>query len=315
MKAMINKIFAYGLLLLTCILPISCSDWTEPEPVDLGINSPKDQNPELWARYMQVLGTYKQSKHYVVYARFDNSPERVVNEGSYLRSLPDSLDIVTLSNSGNITDVDREDILLLREKSTRVLYLVDYAAQVSIIADAAALGAWLDKAVAAAAELNLDGFAFTGAPLYSGTEVELAARREAARLIVSKLSAATGENKLLVLEGNPDFVETADFGKLSYVVLNTADLTNVTDLKLTVEGLPDNTVLPREKILLSARIGDQIVDERNVKQNAVPLMTDRIPAMGSLGGLAIYSIGSDYYNAKMNYETTRTAIQQMNPSK
>lgn len=47
----------------------------------------------------------------------------------------------------------------------------------------------------------------------------------------------------------------------------------------------------------------------------MPLMTDRVAAMGPLGGLAIHNIGSDYYSANMNYETTRTAIQQMNPSK
>lgn len=302
-------------LLLVSSLIVSCSDWNDPEPVDLGINNAKDQNPELWARYIQVLGVYKQSKHYIAYARFNNSSEKPVNEGTYLRSLPDSLDIVTLGNPEKISVYDREDISLLQEKSTRVLYLVDYMTRANTLTDAAALGTWLDKAVNEAAELNLDGFAFTGIPFYNGTDAELAARKEAARLIISKLSAATGGNKLLVLEGSPDFVDPADLEKLNYIALNTADLTHVTELRLMIAGLPANNVLPREKILLSARIGDQIVDEKNEKQSTVPLMTDRIPVMGSLGGLAIYSIGSDYYNAKMNYETTRTAIQQMNPSK
>ena len=94
MKAIIYNIFTCTLLLLACVLPTACSDWNEPEPVDVNINSPKDQNPELWASYMQVLNTYKQSKHYIAYTRFDNSPEKPVNEGSFLRSLPDSLDIV-----------------------------------------------------------------------------------------------------------------------------------------------------------------------------------------------------------------------------
>ena len=203
MKAIIYNIFTCTLLLLACVLPTACSDWNEPEPVDVNINSPKDQNPELWASYMQVLNTYKQSKHYIAYTRFDNSPEKPVNEGSYLRSLPDSLDIVTLCNPGNISDNDREDILLLREKSTRVIYLVDYAAQAATFTDAAALGTWLDKAVAAATELNLDGFAFTGVRLYSGTDAEMVARKEAAQLIVSKLSATTGGGKLLVFVYRP----------------------------------------------------------------------------------------------------------------
>lgn len=315
MKAIVNKLLACGLLFAACILPIACSDWNAPESVDLGLNNAKDQNPELWAQYMQVLSTYKQSKHYVTYARFDNSPEKPVNEGSYLRSLPDSVDIVTLCNPENITDFNREDIPLLREKSTRILYLVDYAAQASTLSDATTLEAWLDKAINAATELNLDGFAFTGIPIYSGTSSELTARKEAAQIIVSKLSVAASSGKLLVLEGSPDFVASADLRKLNYIALNTADLTNITELKLTIAGLPDNNILPREKLLLSARIGDQILNEKNEKINAVYLMTDRVPAMGPLGGIAIYSIGNDYYNPKMNYENTRTVIQQMNPSK
>ncbi|UVQ23072.1 hypothetical protein NXX60_01720 [Bacteroides thetaiotaomicron] len=46
----------------------------------------------------------------------------------------------------------------------------------------------MDKAVATATELKLDGFAFNGLPSYGGTDAEQAARKEAARLIVSKLS-------------------------------------------------------------------------------------------------------------------------------
>lgn len=315
MKTIINKILKYGLLLMTFVLPVACSDWNEPEPVNLGVNSAKDQNPELWARYMQVLHTYKQSKHYIAYARFDNSTEKSVNEGSYLRSLPDSLDIVTLSNPDRISEFDREDIPLLQEKSTRLLYLVDYAAQATNLTDITALGAWLDEAVATANELKLDGFAFTGTPLYGGTDAELAAHTEKSRLVVSKLSAAAGQDKLLVLEGNPAFVNDEDLEKLNYVVLNTVDLTNVTDLKLQVAGVLANSKLPKDKLLLAARMGDQMTDEASVKQDAVTLMTDRVASLGPLGGLGIYAVGEDYYSPKMNYEITRTSIQLMNPSK
>lgn len=318
MKTIIYKPFIYSLLFLAVfLLPVACDDWNEPETVDLDINSAKEQNPELWARYMQTLRTYKQSEHYLSYAHFDNSPEKPVNEGSYLRSLPDSLDIVTLGNSHQISDYDREDILLLQEKSIRVLYLIDYAAHASSLADIAALNNWLDKEIATAAGFNLDGFAFTGLPMYSGTEDELALHKEKSRLIVSKLSAAAGQDKLLVLEGDPAFIDETDFDKLSYIVLNTAGVTNVTDLKLQVMGILANagSFFPKDKLLLSAQVGVQVIDEAGTKQEAVTLMTDRVVALGPLGGLGIYAIGSDYYSPTMNYEITRTAIQLMNPSK
>lgn len=314
MKTIVNNLLRCTLLLMISVLPAACSEWNEPESVNLDINSAKDQNPELWARYMQVLHTYKQSKHYITYARFDNSLDKSVNEGNYLRSLPDSIDIVTLSNPDKLSDYDLEDIPLLQEKSIRVLYLVDYAVQATEIDNVATLGIWLDKIIATVNELKLDGFAFTGIPLYSGTDAELVAHKEKSRLLVSKLSAAVGQEKLLVFEGNPAFVDAADLSKLDYVVLNTADLTNVTDLKLQVAGVIGNG-LPKDNLLLAARIGGLISDENSVKQEAVTLMTDRVASLGSLGGLGIYSIGDDYYSPRMNYEITRTAIQLMNPSK
>ena len=316
MKTIIYKQFIYSLLFLTAfLLPVACDDWNEPEIVDIDINSAKEQNPELWARYMQALRTYKQSEHYLSYAHFDNSPEKSLNEGSYLRSLPDSLDIVTLGNSHQISDYDREDIPLLQEKSIRVLYLIDYVAHASSLTDITALNSWLDKEIAPSAELNLDGFAFTGLPLDNGTDAELASYKEKSRLIVSKLSTATGQDKLLVLEGNPAFVDEADFDKLNYIVLNTAELTNVTDLKLQVTGILANSLLSKDKLLLSVQMGGQVIDETGVKQEAVTLITDRVVTLGPLGGLGIYAIGNDYYSPTRNYEITRTAIQLMNPSK
>lgn len=314
MKIIVNKLLKCTLLLMISVLPVACSDWNEPESVNLDINSAKDQNPELWARYMQVLHTYKQSKHYITYARFDNSLDKSVNEGNYLRSLPDSIDIVTLSNPDKLSVYDLEDIPLLQEKSIRVLYLVDYAAQTTEIEDVTTLGMWLDKIVATVNELKLDGFAFTGIPLYSGTDAELVARKEKSRLLVSKLSAAVGQEKLLVFEGNPAFIDATDLGKLNYVVLNTADLTNVTDLKLQVAGVLANG-LPKDNLLLATRIGEQITDENGVKQDAVTLMTDRVVSLGPLGGIGFFAIGKDYYSPRMNYEITRTSIQLMNPSK
>lgn len=316
MKTIIYKQFIYSLLFLTAfLLPVACDDWNEPEIVDIDINSAKEQNPELWARYMQALRIYKQSEHYLSYAHFDNSPEKSLNEGSYLRSLPDSLDIVTLGNSHQISDYDREDIPLLQEKSIRVLYLIDYVAHASSLTDITALNSWLDKEIATSAELNLDGFAFTGLPLYNGTDAELASYKEKSRLIVSKLSTATGQDKLLVLEGNPAFVDEADFDKLNYIVLNTAELTNVTDLKLQVTGILANSLLSKDKLLLSVQMGGQVIDETGVKQEAVTLMTDRVVALGPLAGLGIYAIGNDYYSPIRNYEITRMVIQLMNPSK
>lgn len=301
------------LVLLTLALPTACSDWNDIEPVNIDPQHPKDQNPELWERYMESLRVYKQERpHYITYGSFDNGAEQAKNEGAFLRSLPDSLDIVTLANPENITSYDREDIPAVQEKSTRVLYLVDYAAKMTELTDAAALGTWLDKVVATVNELHLDGFAFNGLPLYGGTDAEQAARKEAARLIVSKLSAV---NKTLVFEGDPAFVNADDLDKLDYIVMGTAGIESAVSLKIYVANVINTYALPKEKLLLAAKMGAKIVDEENVKQDAVTNMIGRVIPLGPLGGLAIYALGDDYYQTGMNYQSCRTAIQMMNPSK
>lgn len=312
-KNSINRLYTGLFLLLALLLTASCSDWKDIESLDIVPQHAKDQDPELWARYMESLRTYKQERpHYITYCSFDNGIEQSKNEGAYLRSLPDSLDIVTLANSENITAYDREDIPLLQEKSTKVLYLVNYATRMSEFTDAATLGVWLDKAVATVAELKLDGFAFNGLPLYGGTESEQVARKEAAKLIVSKLSA-TG--KMIIYEGDPAFVDATDLDKLDYIVLNTSEIDNVSDLKLLVASALNNKAIPKEQLLLAAKIDNQITNENGKKQDAVTEMTDRVASLGPLAGLAIYSIGDDYYHAKISYEVTRRTIQMMNPSK
>lgn len=296
-----------------CLLT-SCDDWTDPEEVDYAIKDPSEQNPELWARYIESLRIYKLERpHYVTYASFNNGVEPSKNEGNYLRSLPDSLDFVTLANSENITVADREDIPQLQEKSTRVLYHVDYAKKMAELPDDAALGAWLDKAIATAAELKIDGFAFSGLPLYGGTEAEQAARKASAKLIVSKLSA-TG--KALVFEGDPSFMDAADMEKLDYVVLlNTADIERAVALKLLVTNtLEMHTTLSKKQLILATKMNGKLADEDGKWHNAVLEMPNHVVSLGPLAGIAIYSIGEDYYQPEKNYNTCRTAIQTMNPS-
>ncbi|WP_195533317.1 glycoside hydrolase family 18 [Bacteroides finegoldii] len=315
MKISIPNIFTYLFLLLALFATASCSDLTDQKTVDIDPQHAKEQNPELWARYMEALRTYRQSEHFITYGSFDNGTEKPKNEGAYLRSLPDSLDIVTPTHPESLTSYDCEDILLLQEKSIKVLYLVDYTAQMSTLTDAAKLGAWLDKAIATASQLGMNGFAIKGTPLYGGTEAEQAARREAAKLIVSKLSAGLRDDDLLIFEGDPAFVDTDDLDKLDYVVLNTATIANAVDLKLYVTNVIDNLALAKDKLLLSAKVGSKLVSEEGDKLDAVANMTDRVISVGPLGGLAIYNLGDDYFHTGMNYEVTRKAIQMMNSSR
>ena len=202
----------------------ACNDWTEMETVDSKVEKPWEQDPALWAEYTAALRAYKQSEHFIVYARLHNSPEKASSEQDFMRCLPDSLDIVTLTNADNFSKFDAEDMDVMREKGTKVLYQVDYAARAEEFADMQALDAYLDRVVAAVAANGMDGYSFTTDPLAT----------DATARIVEKFAAAKSEGQLLVFEGNPLSLAAADRPKVDFIALDTEKLENVQEVKLQV---------------------------------------------------------------------------------
>lgn len=291
--------------LVVLLLGASCSDWTETEAIENTVYKPWEQDPALWADYTAALRAYKQSEHYLSYARLHNSPAQAASEQDFMRCLPDSLDIVTLTNADNFSAYDAEDMAVMREKGTKVLYQVDYAARKAEFADAAALKTYLDGVIAAVAVNGLDGYSFTANPLDA----------VATATIVATLSAAKTDGQLLVYEGNPLFVAEADRAKLDYVVLDTEATTDITTLKLQVVNATGYAGIAPERLLLAAAAGAPLYDEDVVEHAAITEMAERVVSLGPLAGLAAYDIDNDYYDVERNYPLLSDAIQLLNPSK
>ncbi|OKZ28198.1 MAG: hypothetical protein BHV68_23115 [Bacteroidales bacterium 43_8] len=302
------KTITFLILLVASIASTACSDWTDTEAVENNVIKPWEQGPELWAQYTQMLRDYKQREHFLVIAHFDNAPKVATGEKDFMRGLPDSLDMVILTNADNFSRYDAEDMATMREKGTKVLYRVDYAARMEELADAAKLGAYLDKVIASVRENGMDGYSFTGIP-YQGDAV----RAEAAALLVQKLSA--DEQKTLIFEGDPTFVAKADRAKVDYFVLNTENTENVTDVKMQVARALGYLTIPASKLLLAADVAAPIMDEEKVEQNAVTELTARVVSLGPLCGLAVHNVKKNYYSAERNYPLVCEAIQTLNPSK
>ena len=290
---------------MALLLGASCSDWTETESIDNTVLKPWEQYPALWADYTAALREYKASAHYLSYARLYNSPSPASSEQDFMRCLPDSLDIVTLTNADNFSAYDAEDMAAMHEKGTKVLYQVDYAARKAEFSSEAALKTYLDGVIAAVRTNGMDGYSFTADPLDAATTAS----------IVATLSAARSDGQLLVFEGNPLSVAEADREKLDYVVLDTEKAENTTDVRLQVLNATGYAGIPAEKLLLAAEIDAPLQDEDRTEYAAVELMARCVVEYGPLAGFAAYNIAGDYYHAEMNYQTIRTAIQTLNPSK
>ena len=300
-----TSIYRLILPVVVLLLGASCSDWTETENIDNTVLKPWEQDPALWADYTAALRAYKASEHYLSYARLHNSPSPAASEQDFMRCLPDSLDIVTLTNADNFSAYDAEDMAAMHEKGTKVLYQVDYAARKAEFSGEAALKTYLDGVIAAVAANGLDGYSFTADPLDAATTAT----------IVATLSAARSDGQLLVFEGNPLSVAEADRAKLDFVVLDTEKAENTTEVQLQVLNATGYAGIAPEKLLLAAEIDAPLQDEDRTEYAAVELMARCVVEYGPLAGFAAYNIAGDYYHAEMNYQTIRTAIQTLNPSK
>lgn len=300
-----TSIYRLILPVVVLLLGASCSDWTETENIDNTVLKPWEQDPALWADYTAALRSYKASEHYLSYARLHNSPSPAASEQDFMRCLPDSLDIVTLTNADNFSAYDAEDLAAMHEKGTKVLYQVDYAARKAEFSGEAALKTYLDGVIAAVAANGLDGYSFTTDPLDAA----------ATATIVATLSAARSDGQLLVFEGNPLSVAAADRAKLDFVVLDTEKAENTTGVQLQVLNATGYAGIPADKLLLAAEIDAPLQDADRTEYAAVEAIARCVVEYGPLAGFAAYNIAGDYYHAEMNYQTIRTAIQTLNPSK
>ena len=300
-----TSIYRLILPVVVLLLGASCSDWTETENIDNTVLKPWEQDPALWADYTAALRAYKASAHYLSYVRLHNSPSPAASEQDFMRCLPDSLDIVTLTNADNFSAYDAEDMAAMHEKGTKVLYQVDYAARKAEFSGEAALKTYLDGVIAAVAANGLDGYSFTTDPLDAAATAS----------IVATLSAAKTDGQLLVFEGNPLSVAAADREKLDYVVLDTEKAENTTDVRLQVLNATGYAGIAADRLLLAAEIDAPLQDADRTEYAAVELMARCVVEYGPLAGFAAYNIAGDYYHAEMNYQTIRTAIQTLNPSK
>ena len=292
---------------LTGNLLASCTKWTETQPAGITYLRPWDQNPELWEQYKASLLNYKQSDHFLFYARFENAPEKAASEKDFLRCLPDSLDFVSLTNAEHFSEFDKEDMAWMKSIGTKVLYHVDLDKKG--FSDVAALNTYLDQVVGSVKENGLDGYAFTGSYRLGD-----ALNESLSSALVAKLSAAKTEGQVLVFEGNPLFVPEESRSEVDYFVLDSETTAFAQDLHFQILSALDYAKVPASKLLLGADMDGTIQNEEREKCSAVEELTRRVVSFGPLAGLGIRNIKSDYYSYDGNYVTTRAAIQLLNPS-
>lgn len=283
-----SLLFAVALLLFA-----ACSDWTKVESIDIKETMPWESNPAGWEDYQARVRGYKARPHKLTYIRFANSPEGVLNEKGSLRSLPDSLDIVSLTNGENFSGYDAEDIARMKAVDIKLLYQIELVKSEN---PAAAI----DKAVSIVSKYSLDGFSFT------------APGSESASAVLDRLMAAKTEAQMIVFEGDPGILSPSDIDRIDLFVLATQAIETDFDLRNYLGDVLEAGV-PLDKMLLSVSTQGAFRNIENAELPVLEAMADRVVNYGPMAGLALFDIESDYYHYDMNWSSLRSVIHRLNP--
>lgn len=339
-----NRIISSAICLTTVLMGAACSDWTEVESV--GVNNPNiaEQNPELYAQYLENLRAYKNSDHRVVYAWFDNSVKTPFSRAHHLTELPDSIDVVALMHPSNLAEYELKEMEIIRkDKGTKIITTIDFDAikleYDLMVADKLAEDPtyipelFLDVLKNRVRGLFLDvdqygydgisiGFKGKGTLHLTGQELEEYTNNGNLFIGMMKDWHERRKEKMIVFEGKPqNLLDKSILTDCKLIILPSEDATNKDLFTYNVE-MAKAAGVPTDRFAVS--ISTTSLDETDTKTG---YLTDKSRALTSaaqwsvsahssftVSGLGIYNVSNDYFNTSLVYKYTRDAITTLNPS-
>lgn len=328
----------------------ACSDPVEPESLDVKYPSFQEQDPELYAQYMQTLREYKAGPHKVVFLALENPADGALptHRNQHITSMPDSVDVVSLNNPAVLHPMTVDEIQQVHEKGTRTIYNIDFTvfetewtqrlkAEPQLTeADALAfIGARTGEMLSFCDRWGFDGvsFSYAGRTLESMQEADLAVytARQNAYLDPIRAWRKAHPAHLFIFRGNAAFLVEENREILTgcdYLIVPTNSVKTFDDLSVTVLTAISAAGVPTDRIVVTAqttRPGDEKKQFGYMKQtdeNGAPLRSVRgcadwvvLPSQSfTRSGLMIEDAQYDYFNLSLVYPAIREAIGIMNPS-
>ena len=328
---------ALGVLLLG-----ACSEWTEPESLELSTPAFGSEDPEAYAAYLANLREWKTTEHAVVMGSFDNSVSEPTSRAHHLTSLPDSLDFVLLEEAEPVAWQQEEMRRVQAEKGTRFLYEIDCnaieqawntlqnpaaapASEEGTPGDFASYAAEaLERSLACCAKYGYDGVLvwYSGRSTLHMTAEELesyTARQQALLEPVEEwLSGAEASHFLF--GGDPTtLLDKSLLLKADYLVVETSAATSVDELTYAVRSCMGSDI-PADRFVVTVETAlDSDTDPIGYygSQMALPLASEWVTLPSdsfTRAGLLIRNIQRDFYNASLIYKYSREAIDRITPS-
>lgn len=327
----------------------ACSDWVEPESLDVHYPSLEEENPELYKQYMQSLRDYKSQNHKVMFVTIENPADgaRPNTRNQHLTTVPDSVDFIVLTNPTVVHSLTADEIQEVHKKGTRTLYFIDFAVFESewvqlLKADPAlteeeALAYFTERTegmLALCDKWKFDGVivCYTGRALVGIPDTEIDAYNARQLSFLTPILAWREAHKEHVfsfmgnanylLETNRAFLDDCD-----YIIVPTDAATNYEDVTFRAMAVVGETGIPSDRIIVTAqstRPGDSknaygyfsITDGNGNQVRSVYGCAEWVGLSSSFvrAGLMVKDAQYDYYNQTLIYPAVREAIGIMNPS-
>ena len=257
----------------------ACSDWTQTESLDIRYPSFEEQNPVLYAKYLEELRNYKESEHKLTFVMMENAEgASPTAQNQRLTAYPDSVDFICMTHATNLADEFVREIPEVQRKGTRILFDIDYLqlqnaweasvetteieqtdndAESSTVADDTQFLAYCrertEALLADCDRYGFDGvvFSYDGPVLSSLSSEELAllTTRMSAFTAVVKDWGDTHPDKLLFFRGTPQTLpDRSLLSDCSYIIVSAPDAVNEEELTIAVlnacvEDVPEDRFL------------------------------------------------------------------------
>ncbi len=323
----------------------SCSDWTETESLTITKPDIADQNPELYAQYLENLRNYRDSHHKIVYAWFDNSIKNTFSRGQHIENLPDSIDVVAFMYPDSLEGWELDEMESVRQKKgMKIIFTLSYDAiklnydnMVAALQNSGSgtaetqsfisyLADTLQHSLKLVDKYNYDGISigYNGKSVLHMTEKEKVeyTSNETAYIGIISTWMAIHKDKTVVFEGMPqNLVNKTILNSCEHIIIPTTDATNGSILAYNialaaVDGVPaDRFIITAETASLNTsdtETGYWVDGSRAITSSAA--WVSATYSDFTIAGLGIKNVNNDYYNVVSNYEYTKKAIDILNPS-
>ncbi|PKQ62770.1 hypothetical protein BZG02_11240 [Labilibaculum filiforme] len=339
-----------GMGLIASFLLTSCDDWTDNESLDINQPGIEDENPALYADYLESLRTYKESNHKTIFVSFDNKEKQPFNRAQHINVIPDSTDIVSILYPNNLVDREIEEISETREnKGTKFVFTLSFDAikqSYTLLKDAenkakedgieitSPLPTFINYMVdslhnsfSLVNKYNYDGvcFAYEGKSILHMTEIEKTEYKSYHNAFIGILKdwSSRNEDKMVLFQGKPqNLLDKSFLPDCKYIIIPCATAGNASKLSYNIYSAAVAGV-PTDRFIVA--VGTISLDPADMKTgfwadgetHSITGTSVWVAAEHegfSVVGMGIYNVSNDFFSPERIYHYTRMAIDNINPS-